>query len=94
MSSDKETESIFGKVVETKPQNMKIPQQNRNTFNGKEEIKEKPMDRQMSVPVAPPLPPVVKKVVVKQFSQPMGVDARDLLMESIKNFNMNSLRKK
>jgi hypothetical protein len=80
LSSDKETESIFGRVIETKPQKMKI-------------------STQQSAP-APPQPPkaakttpVVRGVVKKQMSAP-EVDPRSQLLDSIKNFNKNSLRKK
>lgn len=100
LSSDKETESIFGRVVETRPHTMKISENNhRNTFNGTSqpaaEEKEKVVERQLSLPAPPPPPPVVKKVVIKKhIPQQSDVDTRSQLLDSIKNFNMNSLRKK
>lgn len=98
LSSDKETESIFGRVVETRPHTMNISENNhRNTFNGTSQpaAEEKVVERQLSLPAPPPPPPVVKKVVIKKhIPQQSDVDTRSQLLESIKNFNMNSLRKK
>jgi len=91
LSSDKETESIFGRVIDNKPAH--YAQQHRHSFDPlktEEKIEKSSINRQFSEPPRPPsLPPSssLQKPVVQ-------LDTRNQLMDAIKNFNVDSLRRK
>lgn len=81
---DKETESIFGKVIE--PKHETVIRYNNN-------IDHHVALRPSSQPV-PPKPPTAPTAVTFRKSAPVDMDTRDQLFNAIKNFNKNSLRHK
>lgn len=78
LSNDKRTDSIFGKVVDMDDESVKLK------------------IRQSSIPAAPVPPPPAVALTFRK-SAPAGDmlnDPRDQLLDAIKNFNKDSLRRK
>ena len=84
--SDKDTKSIFGRVLD---QHEQKPAQTRET--NREEQVEKVAIRQMSMP-PPPKPPAALPAMNFRKSAPLDSNSRNHLLEAIKNFNRDSLR--
>ena len=80
--NDKNTKSMFGKVVEPKEESFV------RSFNQESHIA-----RSLSHPV-PPKPPTAPPPMAFRKSEPVSLETRDQLFDAIKNFNKNSLRHK
>lgn len=89
LSSDKETKSMFGRVVDDKEDFVRQRQP--------DHFVEKVTMRSLSHPPAPPKPPTAPPPmnhVTFRKSAPVDVDTRDQLLDAIKSFNKDSLRHK
>lgn len=84
LMSDKETKSIFGRVVDPKTQ------KNVHETNREEQV-ERVAIRQMSMP-PPPKPPTAPPPMNFRKSAPVDADTRNQLLDAIKSFNRDSLR--
>lgn len=88
--SDQETKSIFGKVVEPKPESF-------IRYHQYQEPKhvEKFSVRSLSSPApVPPKPPTAPPMMNFRKSEPVSMETRDELLDAIKNFKKDSLRHK
>ncbi|KAL7016305.1 hypothetical protein ACKWTF_009993 [Chironomus riparius] len=100
LNNDKKTESIFGKVLDKPKSTATNPSSNSVQLN--EEKIEKVTIRQLSQPITstnnppPPPPPMIfrKSVPVVISGQMSEADTKSQLLDAIKNFNKDSLRRK
>ena len=95
LESDKDTKSIFGKVVEPREQQSFI-RQSENSFSRPppEPKVERVTYRSVSIPAAPPKPPTAPPPMSFRKSAPVDMGTRSQLFDAIKNFNKTSLRHK
>ncbi|CRK88063.1 CLUMA_CG001848, isoform A [Clunio marinus] len=94
LSTDKETKSMFGKVVEPKPEVVIRYHNNNNNSNG-EKMFERSAARQLSQPVpVPPKPPTTASMNFRKSAPVTGMETRNQLLDAIKNFDKDSLRRK
>lgn len=97
---DTETESMFGRVIEVQPTTIKLSNQhaaNQNERKGSVDVvvKSSAASRQLSTPNPPPPPPMAPsfKTMKKPTQQPMEADTRNQLLDSIKRFNRDLLKR-
>lgn len=97
LNDDKQTASIFGRVID-KPTYTSISSSIKNDTFGQAKVEEKVTLRQLSMPASippPPKPPVLSTTTTTfRKSAPVELDSRDELFDAIKTFNKDSLRKK
>lgn len=96
---DTETESMFGRVIVVQPTTIKLSNQhaaNQNERKGSVDVvKPSSASRQLSTPNPPPPPPMAPsfKTMKKPTHQPIEADTRNQLLDSIKRFNRDLLKR-
>lgn len=91
---DTETESIFGRVIEVQPTTIKLSNQHAYQSERKSSVDiVKSTNRQLSSPNPPPPPPMAPSFKTMKKPQPIEADTRNQLLESIKRFNRDLLKR-
>lgn len=91
---DTETESMFGRVIEVQPTTIKLSNQHANQNERKSSFDVvKSTNRQLSSPNPPPPPPMAPSFKTMKKPQPIEADTRNQLLDSIKRFNRDLLKK-
>ena len=90
---DTETESMFGRVIEVQPTTIKLSNAHQSERKVSVDVVKTSPNRQLSSPNPPPPPPMAPSFKTMKKPHVFEVDTRNQLLESIKRFNRDLLKR-